>query len=627
MAKSVRFARRKRSSFKKRRAQIGKKSKVARRKRSIRRYRIKGGEGGVEGLGIKLDLSNTIAFSTYYFMKYAKKLNNINPTKVKFNERFRFGYNTIPDNSVLWVIDMQNDFIDDNITEPDEDEDILPDGGAFAVSNGVSCVKKINELIKTYGKKFKKIVYTRDWHSPNHCSFGKCEKCGPKTGYEGKYPPHCIYNSLGADLNSTTKSIIDRNEDTYEYFIKDTTIPVDIVFKGHHSNTDSYGAIYKDGDYLKERQNKNGTIVGIQKDDGTKEEDKFTFHNSSCCIDGQCIAQTGVFKLKHTARDARAKKVFMESDINTLYKIDNSKKYKSDTVMSKIDEEMSDKLSEKYFEPYGIDNYEPGPGGKIYVVGLAGEFCVKDTAIGLKAAFPQTDVYVIQDLTRYVFLPYIYGFQRKKLINPDDAELPRYSEETWQYGDWFLNKDNKNQSDPEIFQTEFDKGKEKGLHKYLFKEETSKKKTSEEETSREETSGKEENKYKQYKRLTKEELVEYDKLSIDDNTANLSVNSKIADPLWSQQVTEIMFVSHFVSDHRILIKDYINRGVQILFDDNLENKSILAEVRKQIPDIVPDYAKGTISSEAKKTSKAQPVSNVPFKPAGYKGYKPLSTLP
>lgn len=45
MAKSVRFARRKRSSFKKRRAQIGKKSKVARVRRSRRRVKVmRGGE-------------------------------------------------------------------------------------------------------------------------------------------------------------------------------------------------------------------------------------------------------------------------------------------------------------------------------------------------------------------------------------------------------------------------------------------------------------------------------------------------------------------------------------------------------------------------------------------------------
>ncbi len=40
MAKSVRFVRRKRSSFKKRRAQIGKKSQVARVRRSRRRVKV-----------------------------------------------------------------------------------------------------------------------------------------------------------------------------------------------------------------------------------------------------------------------------------------------------------------------------------------------------------------------------------------------------------------------------------------------------------------------------------------------------------------------------------------------------------------------------------------------------------
>lgn len=55
MAKSVRFARRKRSSFKKRRAQIGKKSKVARVRRSRRRVKVMRGGAGPKNILLIID--------------------------------------------------------------------------------------------------------------------------------------------------------------------------------------------------------------------------------------------------------------------------------------------------------------------------------------------------------------------------------------------------------------------------------------------------------------------------------------------------------------------------------------------------------------------------------------------
>ena len=54
--------------------------------------------------------------------------------------------------SVLLVVDVQNCF--------------LP-GGTLAVNRGDEIISIINSL----GQKFKNVIFTQDWHTPNHASF------------------------------------------------------------------------------------------------------------------------------------------------------------------------------------------------------------------------------------------------------------------------------------------------------------------------------------------------------------------------------------------------------------------------------------------------------------------------
>jgi len=86
------------------------------------------------------------------------------------------------DTASLMVIDMQNDFI------------LAPPGignppGRFSVANGESMAPKLAAFIRANSQKFHKIIFTRDTHPIDHCSF--FTEGGP-------FPPHCVINHEGA---------------------------------------------------------------------------------------------------------------------------------------------------------------------------------------------------------------------------------------------------------------------------------------------------------------------------------------------------------------------------------------------------------------------------------------------
>lgn len=74
----------------------------------------------------------------------------------------------------LLVVDVQKDF--------------LP-GGALGVADGYAVVPVLNAWIERFANAGRPVVFTRDWHPPEHCSF---EDQG------GIWPDHCVVDSAGA---------------------------------------------------------------------------------------------------------------------------------------------------------------------------------------------------------------------------------------------------------------------------------------------------------------------------------------------------------------------------------------------------------------------------------------------
>ena len=97
-------------------------------------------------------------------------------------------------NAVLLVVDVQNCF--------------LPDG-TLPVSGGNEIIPIINAL----GNKFKNVIFTQDWHTPNHASFASSHS-GKKPfetiqlsyGNQVLWPDHCVQGSDDAKLAGRSRS-------------------------------------------------------------------------------------------------------------------------------------------------------------------------------------------------------------------------------------------------------------------------------------------------------------------------------------------------------------------------------------------------------------------------------------
>jgi len=83
-------------------------------------------------------------------------------------------HNDLSSTDALLVVDCQNDF--------------LP-GGALAVPEGDQIIPALNRWIDAAEQRSIPIIYSRDWHPPDHCSFKP---------QGGTWPVHCVADTEGA---------------------------------------------------------------------------------------------------------------------------------------------------------------------------------------------------------------------------------------------------------------------------------------------------------------------------------------------------------------------------------------------------------------------------------------------
>src|SRR5262245_40946450 len=95
---------------------------------------------------------------------------------------------TDAEQSVLLVIDVQNDFCP---------------GGALAVPEGDRIVPLVNKL----ARQFAHVVFTQDWHTPHHASFATTHHKQPFSttplayGEQVMWPDHCVQGTKGAEFH------------------------------------------------------------------------------------------------------------------------------------------------------------------------------------------------------------------------------------------------------------------------------------------------------------------------------------------------------------------------------------------------------------------------------------------
>ena len=281
----------------------------------------------------------------------------------------------LPNNSpkVLMVIDMQKDFIDKIELPSYYGNKGLDIGkgkqiGAFAVQDGKTCVEQIITYLNKHRDDFDKIIFTRDLHDPRHCSF---------SNEGGVFPNHCVIGTEGSKFDPDVQAWIDKNNSN----------KVEVLFKGMHPNQDSFGAIEYGDEHRKKRQLGNkccgSSMMTNDLDQGSSCSDIFT----------------GCKKLKGGF---------------------DSNQWKFGETYANISQQ---------FEDWDIKDII---GNKdVYICGLAGDYCVRDTALNL-ADMRNTsvkNVYVLHDLTRNAFIPITDDYKKAKfdkanryggeLVNPD----------------------------------------------------------------------------------------------------------------------------------------------------------------------------------------------------------------
>ena len=149
-------------------------------------------------------------------------------------------------NSVLLIIDVQNDFCPT---------------GSLAVAGGDEIIPFINKLAREH----EHVVLTQDWHGADHSSFASQHNgSAPFTQIEMPYgpqtlwPDHCIIGSAGAEFHKAL----------------DVPHAELIIRKGFRREVDSYSAFFENdhktptglGGYLKERGFHHITCVGLAFD-------------------------------------------------------------------------------------------------------------------------------------------------------------------------------------------------------------------------------------------------------------------------------------------------------------------------------------------------------------------------
>jgi nicotinamidase/pyrazinamidase len=299
----------------------------------------------------------------YYIRKFAPEVPGVVVDSVNSSDR-----------ASLIVVDMQNDFImPGGPGGPGTEEGAKH--GRFSVTSGLSVVPGLVKFIQNNGSKFTKILFTRDAHPTGHCSF---------IPEKGAYPPHCFINHMGAALHKDFLQFKDLEN-------------ADVVFKGIYNDADSYGGVdYPEDDYRNARQSASGPACC----------------QGPACTDADGNDKTGGRYLKDHLTNR--KQGFEDLPFKGVAECKDDNLMTPKVCPAATFQNIKDQLEAKPFDPVDLLAGQTDGTHTVFVVGLAGDYCVKDTAInlakkikangGMLGGVP-TKVVVIEPFTRYPTLP------------------------------------------------------------------------------------------------------------------------------------------------------------------------------------------------------------------------------
>lgn len=401
MAKTLRFASRKRRSLNKRMRVLDKKTKVVRKNGSRRRIRIVGGANWIKNRG---DLSNV--WNSLFYDKVSKS------GLVMENEDTTIS----PDKKALFVIDMQYDFVD--IPYKRDDGEVHPifrennTIGNFSVAQGGNILDSSSgfiEFIRNCIDKYKYVIFSRDYHPVGHSSFNKnyfyesnlCGVCKDldqsvcKDNDGGVFPAHCVQGKIGSKFVDAIHNIL--KDLSSEQISK-----VKVVFKGIDPETDSFTAVDKN-------------IIDSFASNTTKTN----------CVG--CSKVSGGYVLTKTVKNELTQdevELTPGESADFMGEIDFANKRSGDISVKKMDyDELLKDVS------------------TIEVCGLAGDYCVRDTVLALAEKFNKPgykkNIILLNDYTRYAILPFGTIYSVPQHVSYNKYSKPDYKGVFGNFDDMF----------------------------------------------------------------------------------------------------------------------------------------------------------------------------------------------
>lgn len=259
-----------------------------------------------------------------------------------------------PDDALV-IIDMQNDFL---VMDPVHN----PNGGAFGVPEGNKCIVPICRMIQQASEVGATIVTTRDYHPVDHVSF--MTEGGP-------FPPHCVQGGEGSKVVP----------DIAEEMAKAKNIHPDkvhVVFKGFHEDADSFGGFpYAESTNYPNATKEGGPGEGIGRI-CTRKPGNVATCPMSCSTapwTGSIIVQQSALQMAAEEKQVTADDINCPPDIMGMHE----------------EGKRGRKTLHEYLQENGIQ--------RLFVCGLALDFCVLDTCINAKA-HGFKDVYLVIDAAR-----------------------------------------------------------------------------------------------------------------------------------------------------------------------------------------------------------------------------------